>query len=161
MKARGWWSWAAALLVAGAVGGCSAVGTMSPEADQGAKALKPPEGKALVYVVRPASLGLAVSMEVKCDDRSVGTTGGKRFVYTVVEPGEHLIRSKAENWSEVKLSAEAGKTYFLEQKVRMGFLAARNTLVLLEEAEGRQKLTQCTLSSDLAAPEAPAQPPAK
>jgi hypothetical protein len=62
-----------------------------------------------------------------------------------------VFASQAENKSELPLVLEAGKTYYLEQQVRMGILMARNKLVRLEEGPGRERLLKCSLSKDLAA----------
>ena len=69
----------------------------------------------------------------------------------MLSPGNHTFISKAENTSELSLVLEAGKTYYFEQKVSMGFLKARNKLVRLEDAEGRERLLKCELSTETAA----------
>ena len=38
---------------------------------------------------------------------------------------------------------EADKTYYLQQKIKLGFMKARNQLVLLGEAEGQAGLKKC------------------
>ncbi len=38
---------------------------------------------------------------------------------------------------------EAGKTYFLQQKVKMGFMKARNKLVQVSNEEGAKGLAKC------------------
>jgi len=131
--------------------GCSAVGKAPLEMDQKAKEIVPPEGKALVYIVRPTTLGTAIKMGVTCDGKYIGGTGGGRYIYTIQDPGSHVFVSKAENTSELPIVLEAGKTYFLEQKVKMGIIKARNNLERLDDAEGNAKLGQCSLSSDYVA----------
>lgn len=44
------------------------------------------------------------------------------------------------------LTVEAGKTYYLQQKVRFGWMKARNKLVLLDEEEGKKGLAKCHLA---------------
>jgi len=150
------WMWLAGLALALSAAGCAMVGTMPKEQGDQARNLTPPEGKALVYVVRPARIGMGVPMTVTCDSVEVGRTGGARFVYAVLDTGAHVFASKAENRSELPIVLEAGKTYYLEQKVTMGLLYARNKLVRLEEKEGREKLLKCYLSNDNSAtPRAP------
>jgi hypothetical protein len=139
------------LAVATAVCGCSAVGKAPPELDLEAKQLVPPEGKALVYIVRPSDFGRSVKFKVTVDGEYIGATGGSRFIYAVLEPGSHLIVSKAENASELAIVLEAGQTYYLEQKIQMGLLKARNKLARIEDEEGRKKLESCVLSNDLVA----------
>jgi hypothetical protein len=72
--------WTLPLLAALFAAGCSATGTLPKEVGERAKNLTPPEGKALVYVIRPAGAGMAVSMKVSCDGTYLGTTGGHRFI---------------------------------------------------------------------------------
>jgi hypothetical protein len=45
---------------------------------------------------------------------------------------------------------EAGKTYYLQQKVKMGFMKARNQLVAIDEAEGKKALSKTHPSSFVA-----------
>lgn len=137
------------VFVALIMGGCATVGKMPVEMDLKIKEMKSPEGKALVYIVRPSSFGFAIKMTVTCDGEYVGTTAGKRYIYTVLSPGNHLFVSKAENKSELSIVLEEGKTYYLEQQVKMGLIKARNKLVRLDEVEGRNKLSKCSLSDDL------------
>lgn len=110
------------------------------------KRLTAPENKALVYIVRPQTLGFLINFKVFCDGEFIGATKGKTYIYTVVEPGEHTFLSKAENKREIHLVLEANKTYFFEQLPRMGYgIKARNKFIQLEENEGRDKLQKCKL----------------
>ena len=129
--------------------GCSAVGKMPTAVDLKIRDLHPPEGKALVYVLRPTSIGSIVKMEVTANGQYIGATGGKRYIYTILDPGKYIFSSKAENTSELHIVLEAGKTYYLEQKVKMGLIMARNELLRLDDIEGHKKLSQCSLSNDL------------
>jgi len=81
--------------------------------------LEPPQGKALVYFIRNKSLGM---------------------------PGKHLIVSRGENVSELPIQLEAGKTYFIQQKPKMGLFALRSKLIRLEEEEAKRYLSYCRLS---------------
>lgn len=129
--------------------GCNAVGKMAPALDDQAKVMVAPDDKALVYIVRPARTGSKVGMTVTCDGIYLGKTGGKRYIVTTVTPGKHHFISKAENQSELTFILEAGSTYFLEQKVKMGFFKSRNNLERISDSEGREKLQKCSLSDDL------------
>ncbi len=128
--------------------GCSAVKEASKESDFQAKKMTPPAGKSLLYVVRPSSLGFAVSFEVFIDEKYIGTTGGSRYIYAVVAPGKHLLKSSAENDAFLPLNAVADSTYFVRQNVSMGLLKARNELELLNPFEGRAAMMDCSLSSE-------------
>ncbi len=139
----------AALLLLTSLAGCSGVGKMPIQFDSYARHLDPPAEKALVYVVRPSSMGQTVRFTVTCDGDSIGATGGGRYIYTLQEPGAHLFVSKAENKSELPIVLEAGKTYYLEQQIKMGLLTARANLERLDDVEGREKLEKCSLSEEI------------
>ena len=129
--------------------GCSAVGRMPLEVDNMVREMRPPDGKALVYILRPTSFGGIVRMEVTSNGNYIGATGGGRYIYAILEPGNNTFISKAENKSELKIVLEAGKIYYFEQKLKMGILMARNELIRLDDAEGREKLLKCSLSKDI------------
>ena len=128
--------------------GCSAVKEATQDLDARAKQLTPPAGKSIVYVVRPSSLGSAVGFEVFIDSKYIGTTGGSRFIYAIVSPGKHIIKSSAENDSYLSLNAAADSMYYVRQNISMGFLKARNELELLNAIEGHLGVTECSLSSE-------------
>ncbi len=128
--------------------GCSAVQKASIEADAQAKTLAAPADKALVYIVRPNPLGLAIRFNVNCDDIYIGATGGQRFIYTYQSPGKHVFTSKAENTATLEIELAAGQVYYIEQIPKMGIIMARNQLALLDEATGKDKLGSCTLSAE-------------
>jgi len=151
MKSLGKVAWLGFFAVTLTLVGCSAVGTLPKDVDERAKNLAPAEGQALVYVVRPSNLGRAIGMTVTCDGREMGKTGGQRYIYAMVDSGDHEFVSQAENKSELTIVLEAGKTYYFEQQVKMGLLKARNKLVRLDDEEGRKRLLKCSLSKDLGA----------
>lgn len=134
-----------------ALGGCSAVGKMPIEFDDYARSLQPDQDNALVYVLRPTGYGKISLFTVTCDGDSIGATGGGRYIYTMQKPGPHLFISKAENKSELPIVLEAGETYYLEQKVKMGLFSARNNLERLSDEEGIEKLAKCSLSEEITA----------
>jgi hypothetical protein len=128
--------------------GCSAVQKATIEADAQAKTLAVPTGKALVYIVRPSPFGLAIRFNVMCDGTYIGATGGQRFIYTYQNPGKHQITSKSENTASLEIELAAGEVYYIEQIPKMGLIMARNSLNLLDEPTGKEKLGACTLSAE-------------
>jgi hypothetical protein len=142
--------------------GCYTVGSMSTEADDAAKSLRPPPDKALVYVLctkRFGSMVRGAELPVYCDTTFLGTTDCKKYVYALIEPGEHVFVGGAKaaviygitanSESELPIVLEAGKTYYIEQQRKTGFWAAKVHLAGLDDAEGRAKLKMCSLSSCL------------
>jgi len=98
------------------------------------------DGKAIVYVVRPSSLGGAVRFNVYLDDKKdeseMGYTRGGQYIYFYANPGYHMILSLAENWAEIELNLEEGKVFFIKQNPEMGLMFARNSIVQVQETEG-------------------------
>lgn len=108
----------------------------------------PPEGKAMVYVVRPSPLGGLIRFNVFLDDQEavseMGWTRGSQYVYFNVTPGAHKIMSKAENWAETLIDVKAGEIAFLQQEPAMGIIMARNNLFKLDEVTGKYHVKTLT-----------------
>jgi hypothetical protein len=100
----------------------------------------PPADKALLFVVRPTMMGNKIQTKLAVDGTWVGVNRGNNYFFVVVEPGLRYLCSSAENRSVMKLTVEAGKTYYLQQKIRMGMMKASNKLELIDEAEGKKAL---------------------
>ncbi len=127
--------------------GCISIPKVSQELDHEAKSLKPMPDQALVYVMRPTSYGSAVRMNVFQDDRLLGSLGGKRFIYQLIDPGSYTFSSHGENISRLPIKVEAGETYYLHQRVKMGMFSARTELVrIVSPSEARSKLNMCYLA---------------
>ena len=131
-----------------ALAACSTAKIEDPAEQERLRNLTAPADMALVYFVRPAAVGAAISMSVTCDGSPIGATNGKRYIFAYVKPGKREFVSKAENKDELLIELEAGKTYYFEQEVKMGILYARNRLSRLEDADGKRKLAKCKLSGD-------------
>jgi hypothetical protein len=101
-----------------------------------------PADKALVYVVRPTMMGNKVQTKLAVDGRWVGINRGNNYFFFTLDPGEHYLCSMAENKSVMAMKVEAGKTYYLQQKLTMGFMKARNKVVALDDAEGKKALAK-------------------
>ena len=111
----------------------------------------PEEGKSIVYIVRPGSVGGLIRFKVFIDDREdesqVGHTRGNQYIYFNLEPGDHRILSKAENWSEVSMSANPGDIIFIRQDAQMGIFIARNSIYLIPEYEGKYHVKMLELGT--------------
>jgi hypothetical protein len=107
--------------------------------------------KALVYVVRPASVGYAIKSFFLCDDEILGINKGRCYFFAHVAPGKHVFWSKSENVDALELTVEAGKTYYIQQHVQVGALRARTKLEVLDETEGKKVLEKCKHHTSLTA----------
>jgi len=106
----------------------------------------PSSGKAIVFVVRPTMMGNKIQSKLAVDGQWVGGNRGDNYFFVELTPGEHYFCSQAENRSVLAASVEADKTYYMQQKISMGFMKAHNTLVMLDEADGKKDLGKAHLS---------------
>ena len=100
-----------------------------------------------MYIVRPTGYGGGIQSKVAVDGVWRGVNKGKNYFFFTLEPGEHFFCSKSENRSVMALTVEGGKTYYLQQKIRMGFNKARNRLEVIDEVEGKKALRDARLSA--------------
>lgn len=111
----------------------------------------PEDGKAIVYVVRPAAVGGLIRFNVFVDDKEasseMGYTRGSQYIYFNLAPGEHNILSKAENWAQTPVNAKAGDIIFIQQNAEMGVLIARNSIAKIEEVEGKYHVKNLKLGT--------------
>lgn len=105
-----------------------------------------PTDKALICVVRPTHLGALIQTKLAVDKKWVGVNRANNYFYFTLEPGTHYFCSQAENHALLSLVVEAGKTYYLQQRMRMGIMKAENDLQLLDAEEGKKGLAKCKLS---------------
>lgn len=142
---RSWLQLGCALLLALAATGCASVPMAPAEADAKAKTFAPIPGKANVYIYRNEGMGAAIKMGIYVDDQGVAQTAANTYVNLALAPGKHIIRSHAENNSDVVLDAKAGQNYFLWQEVKIGVMSARNKLQLVDAATGMAGVRECKL----------------
>ena len=113
----------------------------------------PDDGQAIVYIVRPSTVGGLIRFNVFLNDQEanseMGYTRGSQYIYFQVKPGEHKIQSKAENWSEWTINTKAGDINFIQQDAAMGFIMARNTIFKIDDTEGKYHVKNLTLGTIL------------
>ena len=111
----------------------------------------PDTDKAIVYVVRPSSVGGLIRFNVFVDDQEapseMGYTRGSQYIYFQVKPGDHKVYSKAENWAETQISANAGDVIFIEQEASMGVIMARNSIAKIDTLPGKYHVKTLTLGT--------------
>lgn len=103
--------------------------------------------KALIYVFRPTMLGNKIQTKLAVDGEWKGVNRGNNYFFFLLAPGTHYFCSRAENHSVLVLKVEAGKTYYLQQEIRMGMLKARNELATVEEEKAKEKLAKLNPST--------------
>jgi hypothetical protein len=121
--------------------GCASTQQFVPFPDQAKVVEDPTKGR--IYVMRPATVGAAISMDVADDGKIIGSTGPNGFLCWEREPGDIIVSSKAENTSAVKVSVQADKVTYIFQHMEMGWISARNRLDIVTEDEGKKVLKKC------------------
>ena len=58
---------------------------------------EPQADKAIVYVIRPTSMGNKVQSKLALDGKWLGSNRGNNYFYFTADPGDHYFCSKAEN----------------------------------------------------------------
>lgn len=102
-----------------------------------------PQDKALLYVVRPTHLGMALQSKLAIDQKWVGANRANNYFYVLLNPGPHYFCSEmGTDESLLSLVVDAGKTYYLQQKVSV----ASSDLEVLDEERGKEDLAKCDLS---------------
>ncbi|HSN91946.1 MAG TPA: hypothetical protein VLS93_12015 [Anaeromyxobacteraceae bacterium] len=134
------------LALAALASACASVPMAPPERDLAAKQFLPTPGKANLYVFRDETFGAAVKMSLVLDGRMFGDTAARTFLLTTVDPGRHVLVSKAENDARLEFDAAPGANVFVWQEVKMGVLMARSKLHLIDEASGRERVNSCKLA---------------
>ena len=108
---------------------------------------QPDPGKALVYVMRPTMIGMLYQTKLAVDGNWKGVNKGDSYFYFQLDPGPHAFCSVAENVSIVQLTVEAGKTYYLQQHVKIGVMMPRNEISVMPENEAQKKLPELYLAT--------------
>ena len=139
-----------------ALAGCASVPTpevMKTETASFQLPKLPSADRAMVYVVRPSGLGGLIRFNVFVDDKEpaseMGYTRSSQYIYFDVAPGNHTILSKAENWAEIPVVANAGDVIYIEQTPSMGIIMARNTIARIDELPGKYHVKKLKLGTIL------------
>jgi PBP1b-binding outer membrane lipoprotein LpoB len=125
--------------------GCASVPLAPQNEDQQAKTFTAKSNTAGLYIYRNETFGAANKLKVSIDGQEIGKTAAKTYFYKEVQPGKHVISSKAENTSELTVDALAGKVYYIWQEVKLGAFSARTKLQLVDEATGQKGVSESKL----------------
>jgi hypothetical protein len=137
---------AASLLLLAA---CASVPRGSDRLAQQAQVFIPPAGKANLYVIRPYNFDNSLWI-ITLDFSELGTLGLRSYLYGPIDPGDHFLGTVSLG-SEFhgaspkrRFTAEPGRNYFFKVSSGWGSMEFDP----LEEAEGRKRVTDYTLSGD-------------
>lgn len=94
-----------------------------------------PENKAVVYFVRPSSVGWAINFTYFDSTQVIGRFNGVKFLRYECDPGKHIFWARSENKDFISGQFEAGKIYLIEAVPYMGALKAGVRLYPIESTE--------------------------
>lgn len=101
-------------------------------AQEGTEVLaKPNEGKCMVYIARRETAAAMIKFAIYDGDLPLGKLGARKYFAYECDPGQHAFIAKSENTVYVDANLEAGKTYVLNIKAKMGVVYARVGIVPL------------------------------
>lgn len=89
---------------------------------KGINLIKPPEGKSVVYIIRPSSKHTIGQITILCDGKYLNMIFPEYYFYVLLDPGVHIFYSEitglgfsaaVSGLRKLKISTETGKTYFL------------------------------------------------
>ena len=108
-----------------------------------------PEGKAIIYLVRPEIVGSKIKMVVTLNGADWGMTKAKNYLYKIVEPGEYKIGWKVSSKAPEPLLivAKPNTKYYVLQNVRMPLIGwhAVCEFEAIPMEKGEEKLKKCKL----------------
>lgn len=140
-----------ATLVLGVIlfSGCSTVPLEPKEISLEAKFFSaPPEGSSGLYIYRDSIFGAALKRDIFVDNKCVGASAPNVFFYqTVKGDEEHEITTQSEfSPNKLSLRTQSGKNYFIRQYIKMGVLVGGADLELIEEAKGKEAITELEMA---------------
>ena len=135
--------------------GCASTKQFVPMPDQSKTLDDPSKGR--IYVMRPATVGSAITMQVSDGGKLIGETGPHGYLCWERNAGETMITSASEGASSAPLSVRQGGVYYLFQHLRMGIWIARSELEVVSAEEGQKVLKKCKPAKVVAPRHAPVQ----
>jgi hypothetical protein len=103
--------------------------------------------KALIYIFRPLHGMTSFPSNIAVDGEWKGANLAGTYFFFTLEPGLHYICSSAKSRRLLIFTAEAGKTYYLEQQVIFKPHSPVHNLFLFGEADGKSLLARTTPST--------------
>lgn len=128
--------------------GCASVPMASVEEDKIKKQFKsPPRDSSGLYIYRNTNFGGALKKSVYIDGKMIGETAPMTYFYVRVKAGNHTLSTESEfGENDLKLTAEGGKNYFINQSIKLGLFVGGASLELVDEKTGRNGVLECSLA---------------
>lgn len=127
---------------------CGLVSCATGPAYSEVKSTLPPiaKGHGRVFVYRPSTFGAAIKPDVKIDDKVIGTSEGRGFLYSDQTAGTHQISIGTEWTHRNSVTVKPGQPSFVRCKVTPGVIAAHVIPDQVDQATGESDIQSCKLS---------------
>ena len=102
---------------------------------------KPDQGLVIFYRLSSFKGG-AIRFNVNHATGSIGILGSGTFLYKYLDPGEHTFWSQVISKDAIKIKVEAGKTFYIQGKVKMGVYAGRPKFEKVKESKATEDLAK-------------------
>ena len=136
-----WRGWVLAVFL---LAGCYAPLPLTP-ADIQAKRFETLPDKGVIYVVRPLPDFSNDPTPITLGDHAQITTYPGTYYRWEVEPGVHRIEGFGGDNGRIAVRAEAGRLYFVEQRVSALFRNPQSFFTLIPEPHGRAAVSRAEL----------------
>lgn len=139
--------------------GCGGYRLSAPAKVAYHRATPPPADAAKVCVLRTTVLANAVTFAVRDNGTLVGATRGPTHFCYEAEPGDHLLEVDGDEVVKTSLRAEAGRSYYLHQKIDFFFGVVKCRPEWVEEAAAQPLFDDSIYRVLTAVPEGQTLPP--
>jgi hypothetical protein len=114
-----------------------------------AKTFSPPlNGNAALYIYRSGNFGGALKKDIWVDGKCIGESAPNVFFYEEVKGNvEHKISTESEfSPNDVLVNTKSGKSYFIQQYIKMGLFVGGAGVRLVDEANGKSDVKRLGLA---------------
>jgi hypothetical protein len=109
----------------------------SGEQDAQYKRFVPQADQASIYIFRSELWEGHIKTPIKLNERPVGSTTAKTFLYQSVPAGDYRITAQADNIATLNVRVEAGKIYYVYQSMKFTNAQTDTRLQLVDEKQGQ------------------------
>ncbi len=118
-----------------------------PVTDAAAKLFAASPTRASIYVYRNESMGPTFNHAVALDGKPLGELAANTYLLLSLHPGRHTLASPTQPDTPLTIETEGGKNYFVWLEVKIGFLAPRSKLQVVNDTQGKLGVLECNLTS--------------
>jgi hypothetical protein len=143
-QARPYPSSASVVLACVVIGYTALTLAATSDTNAGGKAPAAAQGKANFYLYRDPKINVAITTKLSVNGKEISATKHTTCGHWEVNPGTYDITSESASASTVRVVAEAGKSYYIWQEVKVSPMGATNLLHVVDAETGQRGVKACT-----------------